>query len=133
MDPHDAVVDLPTTAVPLAAGADGLFAALGGAGLVHATDGFRMSMVLGDDLLAAISELLFIPLNRFEKALQRAGRGLELQRNGLGGFAVQIRQLTFDIDPQQFPGVASPKTIGEPRQKQRQLPPQGRNLLECHL
>jgi hypothetical protein len=69
MNAHDAIVDLPTVAIPLATDTHRIFAALGRAGLVHTTDGFGMGMVFRDDPLAAISELLFIPLDRFEKAL----------------------------------------------------------------
>ena len=63
MNAHGTVVDLPTVAIPLATGTHRLVAALGRAGLVHATDGLGVGMVFGDDLLAAISELLFIPLD----------------------------------------------------------------------
>jgi hypothetical protein len=45
-------------------------------------------MVFRHDLLAPVSELLFIPLDRFEKALQCPRRGLELQGNGLRRLAV---------------------------------------------
>ena len=47
--------------------------------------------VADDDLLASISELLFIPLDRFEKPLQCPRRSLELQGDRLSRFAVQIR------------------------------------------
>jgi hypothetical protein len=87
---HHTVVDLATVAVVLACRPDRLWPALGNAGFVDTADRFGMGMVLGDDLLAAISQLLFIPLDRFEKTLQRAGRGLELQRDGLSRFAVQV-------------------------------------------
>jgi hypothetical protein len=69
MNAHDTVVDLPAVSIPLPTDAHRVLATLGRARLVHATDGFGMSMVLGDNLLAAISQLLFIPLDRFEKAL----------------------------------------------------------------
>ncbi len=69
MNAHNTVVHLPTVSVPLPTSPHCLFATLGRAGLVHATDGLGMDMVFGDDLLAAISELLFIPLDRFEKTL----------------------------------------------------------------
>ncbi len=63
------VVDLTPVAVPLTTGPNGLVAALGRARLVHATDRVEVGVLCGNDLLAPISELLFIPLNRFEKAL----------------------------------------------------------------
>jgi hypothetical protein len=88
MHAHHAVVNLPTIPIPLPTGAHRLLAALGRARLVHATDGFRIGMVFRHDLLAPVSELLFIPLDRFQKALQGPRRGLELQGNGLRRFAV---------------------------------------------
>jgi hypothetical protein len=69
MHSHHAVVNLPTVSVPLPTDAHRVFAAFGRARLIHATDGIGMGMVLRDDLLAPVSELLFIPLDRFEKAL----------------------------------------------------------------
>jgi hypothetical protein len=69
MDSHQAVVHLSTASVPLPTDAHGLFAALGRAGLVQTTNGLEMGVVFGHDLLAAVSEFLFIPLDRFEKAL----------------------------------------------------------------
>jgi hypothetical protein len=66
---HDGVVDLPAIAVPLACNSHGRFAALRRARLIHTTDGFGMSVLLGHNLLASVSQLLFIPLDRFQKAL----------------------------------------------------------------
>ena len=69
MHSHHTVVHFPTVPVPLPADAHRLSAALGRARLVHATDGIGMGMIFCDDLLAPVSEFLFIPLDRFEKAL----------------------------------------------------------------
>ena len=69
MNGNHTVVDLTPVAVPLATGPNGLVAALGRARLVHATDRVGVGMLCDNDLLAPVSELLFIPLNRFEKAL----------------------------------------------------------------
>jgi len=69
MDPHHAVVDLPPVAVPLPSHAHGVAAALGNPGLVHHADRLGVSMVGGHELLATVAELLFIPLDRFEKTL----------------------------------------------------------------
>ena len=63
MNAHNTVVDFATVAIPLATSTHRLRAALGCAGLVHATDCFRVGMLLGDDLLATITKLLFIPLD----------------------------------------------------------------------
>lgn len=69
MNCDHAVVDLTSVAIPLAAGPDSLAAALGRARLVDATDRFGVGVLGSNDSLAPISQLLFIPLNRFEKAL----------------------------------------------------------------
>ena len=69
MNAHHAVVDLAAVAVVLPARAHRLLAALGRARLVDAADGLGMGLLLGDDLLAAVAEFFFIPLDRFEKAL----------------------------------------------------------------
>jgi len=78
MHSHHTVIDLPTVPIPLPIDAHRIFAALGRTGLVHATNGLGVAMVFRDDLLASVSELLFIPLDRFKKTLQRPRCGLEL-------------------------------------------------------
>ena len=129
MDPHNTVVNLPTVTVPLPADSHRFLATFGGARFIYATDCLRMGMVLGHDLLASISQLLLIPLDGFEKALQRPRRRVSLQRDGLGGFAVQIGQLSFNIDSQQPSPDAPAKAVCKQRQKQTQLPSQCPNLL----
>lgn len=129
MNAHNAIVDFSAVAVPLAGNADGVFAALGRPRLVDATDGLGMGMVFGNDLLTAISEFLFIPFDRFEKALQCSWRSPELQGDRLGCLAMQIRKLTLDINLQQPPCIASAKTIGKQHEKRIELPSQGRNVL----
>jgi len=69
MNAHHTIVDLPAAAVPLATDGHRLLAALARARLIHATDGLGVGMLFGHHLLASISELLFIPLDRLEKAL----------------------------------------------------------------
>jgi hypothetical protein len=128
MNAHHAVVDLAAVAVVLATDSHGVLAALGRPRLVHAADRFGVRMLFGDDLLAAISELLFIPFDRFEQALQRPRRRFETQGDGLRRLAVQVRQLALHINSQQVPSVAAAEAIGEQRQKQTQLPSQCGNL-----
>jgi hypothetical protein len=77
MHRHHAILHLASVPVVLPRGPHGLLAALGGAGLVHATDRFGISVLLGHDLLATVSQLLVTPLDRFQKPLQRARRGSE--------------------------------------------------------
>ena len=69
MNSHHTVVDLTAVAVPLATDPNGLFTALGRTRLVHTADSVGVGVLCGNNLLAPISELLFIPLNRLEKAL----------------------------------------------------------------
>ncbi len=128
MNTHHAIVDLASVAVVLPTHADGFFAALGRARFIHAADRFGMCMLAGDDLLAAVAKLFFIPLDRFEKTLQRPRRRVELQRDRFRRLAMHIRQLPLHINSQQPSSRATPKTIGEQRQKQSQLPSQCRDL-----
>jgi hypothetical protein len=69
MNAHHTIVDLPTATIPLSTDSHRLVAALARARFIHTTDGLGVGMLLGHNLLASISELLFIPLDRFEKAL----------------------------------------------------------------
>lgn len=69
MHSHHAVVHLAQVAVPLPRDADRVLAALGNPGLVHDADRIGMSVIFGHDLLAAVMEFFFIPLDRFEETL----------------------------------------------------------------
>lgn len=94
MHSHDAVVDLAAVAVVLPPRADRVGAALADAGLVHAPNGLGMRVVASHDLLAAVSQFLFMPLDRFQKALQRARRFAEPQGDRLGRLAMHVGELT---------------------------------------
>ena len=98
MNSHHTVLDLASIAIVLPGHPNGLLAALRRARLVHATDGFGMSVVVGNDLLALVTQPFFIPLNRFKKPLQSSRCGIERQGDRFGGLAVQIRELPFDIN-----------------------------------
>jgi hypothetical protein len=63
MDPHHTVVDLTPIAVVLPTDPHRLWTALGRSRLIHAADRLGRRMVPGDDLLAAVSEFFFIPLD----------------------------------------------------------------------
>ena len=69
MHSHHAVVYLAPIAVPLPRDADRVVAALGNPGLVHHADRIRVSVIFGHDLLAAVVEFFFIPLDGFEETL----------------------------------------------------------------
>ena len=68
----DAVLHFPPIAVVLPLDAGGVPAAFGDARLVDAADRLGAGVLVGDDLLATIPELLFIPHNGLQKALQRS-------------------------------------------------------------
>jgi len=129
MNRHHTVVNLASVTVVLPRGPHGLLAALGRARLIHATNRFGVSVLPSHDRLAAVSQFLFIPLDRFQKALQRPRRSPEPQGDRLGRLAVQIRQLALDINPQQSSCIPSAKTIGKQREKRSELPSQGGDLL----
>ncbi len=69
MNAYNAVVDFAATAEPLSAGANGVIAAFGGARFVDATNRVGVGMFASDQLLAAVADSVFIPLDRFEKPL----------------------------------------------------------------
>jgi hypothetical protein len=126
---HHTVIDLAAIAVVLPTRAHGFAATLAGAGLVHAADGLGMRVLARHDLLAAVTQFLFLPLDRFQEPLQRAGHDPELQGDGLGRLAMHLGKLSLNIDSQQRAGLATAETIGEQSQKRSQLPSQLGNLL----
>jgi hypothetical protein len=128
MDADDAIIDLPAAAVVLPPRADCFLATLRDPRLVHTPDRLGMCVVACHDLLAAVAELLFIPLDPFQEALQRAGRLPKTQGDRLGRLAMHVGELSLDINPQQIPRIAAAKTIGEQSQKRNQLPSQLENL-----
>lgn len=129
MHSHGAIIDLAAIAVVLPRCAHRFAATLGDARFVHAPDGFGMRVLASHDLLAAVSKFLLIPLDRFQKALQRAGCFPKLQGDGLGRLAMHVGELSLDINLQQHPRLVAAKAIGEQRQKRSQLPSQLGNLL----
>ena len=69
MHADDAIVHLAAIPQPLPRGADGMHAALGRARFVNAADGLLVSMLAGNQLLAAVPHTGFIPLDRFHETL----------------------------------------------------------------
>ncbi len=65
----DAVLDLPPIAVVLAFDAGCMVTALGRSGLVDTADSHGTRVLGGDDMLALISQLLFIPNNGLQEPL----------------------------------------------------------------
>jgi hypothetical protein len=69
MHSHHTVLDLAAAAAPLPLCAHRLRAAFGDCRFVDNAHGVGMSMLLDDDLLAALSQPLLVPLDGFQKAL----------------------------------------------------------------
>lgn len=69
MHADNAVVDLAAAAEPLPRRANGLVAALGGAGLIETADRLRMRVFTGDQPLAVVAHACLIPLDRFHETL----------------------------------------------------------------
>ena len=68
-DGVDAVLDLAAVAVVLTFYAHRVPAAFGGARLIDHAQRLRVCMLGSHQLLAAVAEELFVPADRFEKAL----------------------------------------------------------------
>jgi hypothetical protein len=69
MHADDAIVHLAAITQPLPRGADGMHAALGRACFVNAADGLVVSVIAGNQLLAIVPHIVFIPLDRFHETL----------------------------------------------------------------
>lgn len=100
-DVVDAVLDLASVAVVLTLDACRMFAAFGGAGFVNATDGVDVGVLGGDDVLAVVSQFLFVPGDRFEESLERTRSDALIDRNRFGVLPLNARQQPADIGSQQ--------------------------------
>lgn len=91
MHAHHAIIDLAAAAVVLPTRAHGFAATFANARLVHAADRLGVRVLARHDLLATVSQFLFIPLDRFQEALQSAGRLPEQQGDRLCRLTVHVR------------------------------------------
>ena len=69
MNANGTVFDLASIAVVLSSSTDGVIPTLVRSRFVNQADGFGVSIVAGDDLLATIAKQFFIPLDRLKKSL----------------------------------------------------------------
>jgi hypothetical protein len=129
MHADHAVVDLSPIAVILPAHSHRVVAALGRAGFVDAADGLGMRMLLRHDLLTAIAQLLFVPLQRLDEALQRSHVGSKSLGNSLNVLPLHVGKQPFDIHSQQIPTFAANEAIGEQSQKRNELASKRGDLL----
>ncbi len=113
----DAVLNLPSITVVLPLDASRVSAALGRSRLVDAADRLGTGVFVGNHLLATISQLLFIPHDRFQKPLQSPRGHPLIQGNSLGVLPLDARQQTSHVDLQQLAASGPGEAICETRQK----------------
>jgi hypothetical protein len=113
----DTVLKLPPIAIVLSLDTGRVAATFGNTRLVDAADRFATGVLIGNHLLATISQLLFIPHDRFQKPLQRPRGHPLIQGNGLRILTMHARQQTTYIDLQQIAARRPGKATCETRQK----------------
>lgn len=128
----DAVLNLPSITVVLPLDAGCMPAALGRSSLVDAADRLNAGMLVGDHLLATISQLLFIPHNGFKKALQSSRGHPLVHGNRLGVLPLDTRQQTSNVDLQQFAASRPGEATCEKRQELGKHSSQFCDILDTH-
>lgn len=131
-DGVDAVLYLAAVAVVLALDAGRVPAALGRSRLVDHAQRLGVCVLGGHQLLAAVAEPLFVPADRFEKALQRADRHSLSQRERLDILALHVAEQTAHINRQQQPASRPAKAVGEQTQKLAQQFSKRCDILKRH-
>jgi hypothetical protein len=89
----------------------------GYSGFVNASNSFWMSMFCGDNLLASISQLLYIPDDTLQKSLERTWGNIAIQSDRFRVFALYAGEQPLNVNPQQFSTGRSSKTICKLSQK----------------
>src|SRR6478736_1618480 len=132
MHGDDAVVGLAlrATVLPLHARRPGPL--LGITGFVDDADRARAGVLGGDDLLQPLPQRVFVPNMLSDKLLQRSHLDLGPQRDWLNTLALQVRQLSFNINRQVLARVTPREAVIKPGQELRQLRLQLANLLSIH-
>ncbi len=131
-DGVDAVLDLAAVAVVLTLHAGRVGAALGRSRLIDHAQRLGVGMLGGHQLLAAVAEPLFVPADRFEKALQRANGYALSQRQRLDILALHIAQQTAHVNRQQQPASRPAKAVGKQTQKLAQQFSKRGDILKRH-
>jgi hypothetical protein len=109
----DAVLDLAAVPVVLTFYGRRLSAAFGGSRLIDHAQGLRVRMLGCHQLLAAVTEPLFVPSDRFEKSLERAGRNPQSQRDRLHVLALHVAEQPANINREQQPASGPAKAVGK--------------------
>jgi hypothetical protein len=112
-DVVDAVLDLAAVAVVLTLHTGGLPTAFGCSRLINHAQRLRVCMLGCHQLLAAVAEPLFVPPDRFEKSLERAGRNPQSQRDRLHVLALDVAEQPANVNPQEQPASGPAKAVGK--------------------
>lgn len=128
----DAVLDLAAVPVVLTFYARRLSAAFGGSRLVDQAQGLRVRMLGCHQLLAAVAEPLFVPPDRFEKSLERAGSNPQSQRDRLHILTLHAAEQPANISRQEQPASGPAKAVGKQTQKLGQQFSERCDILKRH-
>jgi hypothetical protein len=131
-DVVDAVLDLASVAIVLTLHTRCLIAALGGAGFIDHANRRRIGVLAGHQLLATVADLLLVPGDGLEKALQCPRRNLLIQRHRLDILALHVAQQSTHVNRQQSPACGPAKAIGKQRQKLGKQFSKRRDILKRH-
>lgn len=131
-DGVDAVLDLAAVAVVLTLHAGGVPAAFGRSRLIDHPQRLGVRMLGGHQLLAAVTQPLFVPPDGFEKTLERAGRHALSQRERLDILALHIAEQPANVNRQQQPASGTAKAVGKQTQKLGQQFSKRCDILERH-
>lgn len=112
-DGVDAVLDLAAVAVVLTLYTGRVPAAFGRSRLIDHPQRVGVRMLGGHQLLAAVAEPLFVPPDRFEKALQRADGDALSQRERFHILALHVAEQPAHVNRQQQPASRSAKAVGK--------------------
>lgn len=112
-DAVDAVLDLAAVAVVLTLHAGRVPPAFGRSRLIDHAQRLGVCVLGGHQLLAAVAESLFVPPDRFEKALQGAGRNPLIQGDRLHVLALDVAEQPPNVNRQQQPASRSAKAVAK--------------------
>ena len=128
----DAVFDFPSIAVVLPLDPGGVIAALGRSGLIDAADRLRSCVLAGHDLLAVVTQLLFIPNNGLQEPLQGSGRDALIQGDGFDVLALEAREQSAHVRLQQRASLRPSEAGGKARQELGEQPAEFCDILNGH-
>jgi hypothetical protein len=89
-------------------------------------------MLGSHQLLAAVAELFFVPLDRFEKPLQCAGSHSLIQCHRFDILALNVAEKPANVNRQEQPASGPAKTVRKQTQKLGQQFSKRRDILKRH-